>query len=328
MAFEFLKLKSKKTPETDSKETGWLNKLSTGLKKTRQQLSNGLSTLFLGKKTIDAELYESLETVLLTADVGIESTQLLMKKITERVERNQLKDSAALMSALKEEMTTLLKPYDQPFLPQEKPTVILLLGMNGAGKTTSIAKIAHYYLNQGKKVMLAAGDTFRAAAIEQLQIWGERNHVPVIAQKAGSDSASVIYDAMQSAQAKDIDVLIADTAGRLHTQQHLMEELKKIKRVIQKINPNAPHETMLVIDATIGQNALAQAKQFHEAIGLTGITVTKLDGTAKGGMVFSITQQTQLPIRFVGVGEQINDLKPFNAQDYVNALFDELTDEA
>lgn len=318
--FQFLKSKPSEQTEAESNKS-WFGRLTDGLTRTRKSFSNGLANLILGKKTIDDELVESLETLLLTADIGLDSTDYLIKKITERVNRKQLSDPAALTDALKEEMIALLKPYEKPLDITYKPFVILMVGINGAGKTTSIAKLAHYYQKQGKSVMLAAGDTFRAAAIDQLQIWGERNHVTVIAQQPGADSASVIYDALQSAQARNIDILIADTAGRLHTQAHLMNELKKIKRVMHKINEHAPHETMLVVDAGIGQNALNQAKEFNAAIGLNSISVTKLDGTAKGGMVFAITHHTQLPIRFIGVGEQMDDLKPFEAESFVEALF-------
>ncbi|OGT43135.1 MAG: signal recognition particle-docking protein FtsY [Gammaproteobacteria bacterium RIFCSPHIGHO2_12_FULL_40_19] len=323
--FQFLKSKTSEESKSLPEETpskSWFGRLTEGLKRTRKSFSNGLANLVLGKKTIDDELFESLETLLLSADVGIESTDYLMKKMTERVQRKQLSDPAALSAVLKEEMIALLKPYEQPLTIQQKPFVILMVGINGAGKTTSIAKLAQYYQKQGKSVMLAAGDTFRAAAIEQLQVWGERNNVPVIAQQSGADSASVIYDALQSVNARGIDILIADTAGRLHTQHHLMNELKKIKRVMQKMNIDAPHETMLIVDAGIGQNALNQAREFNEAIGLNSISVTKLDGTAKGGMVFAITHHTQLPIRFIGVGEQMDDLKPFEAEAFVDALFE------
>lgn len=323
--FQFLKSKSSaqsKSPSEETSSNSWFGRLTEGLKRTRKNFSNGLANIVLGKKTIDDDLFESLETLLLSADVGIESTAYLMKKITERVNRKQLSDPAALSATLKEEMIALLKPYEQPLVINQKPFVILMVGINGAGKTTSIAKLAQYYQKQGKSVMLAAGDTFRAAAIEQLQVWGKRNDVTVIAQQPGADSASVIYDALQSVNARGIDILIADTAGRLHTQHHLMNELKKIKRVMQKMNVDAPHETMLIVDAGIGQNALNQAREFNEAIGLNSISVTKLDGTAKGGMVFAITQHTKLPIRFIGVGEQMNDLKPFEAEAFVDALFE------
>ena len=256
------------------------------------------------------------------ADVGIESTTKIIDGITEKVNRNELADSEALMQNLYASMNEILRPVAIPLTldPENQPTVILMVGINGAGKTTTIGKLAKKFQNDGKKVMLAAGDTFRAAAVEQLQTWGERNDVPVIAQKQGSDSASVIYDAMEAARARGVDVLLADTAGRLHTQTNLMEELKKVKRVMQKIDVDAPHEIMLVVDASIGQNALAQAKEFNEALGLTGITVTKLDGTAKGGILFAIADQTGIPVRFIGVGETIDDLQVFDASQFTGAL--------
>lgn len=286
------------------------------------QFRDNISNLFLGKKTIDHALLESLETVLLTADIGIESTDQLIQKITARIERKQLSDTEALKTALHEEMIAALLPYEKEIVINKKPFVILVVGVNGAGKTTTIAKMANFYRKQGKSVMLAAGDTFRAAAIEQLQMWGVRNQVTVVAQQPGADSASVIYDALQSAHAKNIDILIADTAGRLHTQSHLMNELKKVKRVMQKLDADAPQETMLIVDATIGQNALNQAREFDEAIGLSGIAVTKCDGTAKGGMVFAITEKTRLPIRFIGTGEHMDDLSVFSATAFVNTMFD------
>ncbi|MCH9743321.1 MAG: signal recognition particle-docking protein FtsY [Gammaproteobacteria bacterium] len=303
------------------KKKGWFSKLSQGLKKTRDQLGGGMGNIILGKKTIDDALFEELETQLILADVGIDTSQKILKALTEGVARKQLKDGEALLTALKQQLTEILLPCQQPLELNTTPFVLLMVGVNGAGKTTSIAKIANYYKQQQKSILLAAGDTFRAAAIEQLQAWGERNDVSVISQHSGADSASVIFDAMQSAQAKQADLLIADTAGRLHTQSHLMEELQKIVRVMGKLNSEAPHEIMLVLDASMGQNALTQAKQFHDAIGLSGLTITKLDGTAKGGIVFSIADQLQLPIRFIGVGEQMDDLKPFDANEFVEALF-------
>lgn len=331
--FKFRKSKGKEKSSTiessievtdadNTPKQGWISRLSQGLKKTRQHFTSGLATAFLGKKTIDEEVLESLETILLTADVGIETSDKIIQQITEQVARKQLADVDTLVQTLEQQLYTILEPVSQPLTINTQPFVILMVGVNGSGKTTSIAKIAHYYQQQGKRIMLAAGDTFRAAAVSQLKVWGERNDVPVVAQHDGADSASVIYDAMESATAKNIDILIADTAGRLHTQENLMNELKKIKRVITKLNPNAPHETMLILDAGIGQNALTQAQQFHKAIGLDSITLTKLDGTAKGGILFSIADQMQLPIRFIGVGEQVDDLKPFDAKQFVKALFD------
>lgn len=329
--FNFLKSKQKENKPASSKpentntlsKKSWLTKLSNGLKRSRHQLKDGLANLILGKKTIDDELFEELETRLLLADVGVNVSEKILQALTKKVSRKELTNPQALIVALKEQLTDLLTPYCQPIHINHKPFVLLMVGVNGVGKTTSIAKIAHYYKQQGKSIMLAAGDTFRAAAVEQLQVWGERNQVPVVAQHTGADSASVIYDAMESAKAKNIDILIADTAGRLHTQGHLMAELEKIKRVMNKIIPNTPHETMLVVDAGTGQNAIHQAEQFHQAVHLTGITLTKLDGTAKGGIIFAIADKMKLPIRFIGVGEQIDDLKPFTASDFVAALFEE-----
>ncbi len=320
--FDFLKNKQPAENASIPKE-GWLTRLNAGLKRTRRVFTDSLANLVLGKKQIDANLLRDLEAQLLLADMGVEVTEQILKQLTEQVARNELNDPQRLITALKNQLEGLLAPFDQPLNIQGQPFVILMVGINGSGKTTSTAKICHYYQQQHKRVMLAAGDTFRAAAIEQLQIWGDRNQVPVIAQHQGADSASVIFDAMQAANAKHYDLLIADTAGRLHTQEPLMAELAKIKRVLGKINPAAPHEVMLVIDAGVGQNALRQAEQFHQALGLTGLCLTKLDGTAKGGMIFAITHKMKLPIRFIGVGEQLDDLKPFNAKEFVDALFQE-----
>lgn len=304
------------------KKRGWFTRLKEGLSRTRQQLSNKLSQLFSRHQAIDDNLLEELETLLLTADVGVDTTDALLDQFKAEVKVQGIREPAACTPVLKSIMQNMLTPYAKPIeLTPDKPFVLLVMGVNGVGKTTSIAKIAHYYKSRGLRIMLAAGDTFRAAAVEQLQAWGERNDVPVIAQPNGADSASVIYDAMQSASAKQIDLLIADTAGRLHTQDHLMAELAKIKRVIKKFNPNAPHETLLVLDATMGQNALTQAQIFQERVGVSGITLTKLDGTARGGIIFSITHQLKLPLRFIGVGEQLEDLKPFLADEFVDALF-------
>ncbi|MGB5299413.1 MAG: signal recognition particle-docking protein FtsY [Thiogranum sp.] len=328
--FGFGKNKSQvsSTPEKgqpgEGKQTGLFGRLKAGLSKTRSGLTESIANLVVGRKQIDDELLEDLETQLLTADVGVEATQSIIKDLTQRVARKQLNDADALLTALHDDMQAMLAPVDHPLvIPQsEQPFVLLMVGINGAGKTTSIGKIARRLRDEGRSVMLAAGDTFRAAAVEQLQTWGERNQVPVVAQQQGADSASVIFDALQAAQARNIDVLIADTAGRLHTQSNLMEELKKIKRVLGKLDANAPHEVMLVVDAGTGQNALNQAQQFNETVGLTGITLTKLDGTAKGGIIFAIAKQLGIPIRFIGVGEAIEDLRPFVAADFVDALFE------
>ena len=298
-----------------------MKKLSSGLEKTRGVLNRQLGNIFLGKKNIDQSILEELETALLTTDVGIETTDAIIDELKEKLSRKLLDNPEALYGALTTCLKAKLAPLAQPLTPKTSPFAILTVGINGAGKTTTLAKLSHFYKQQGRSVMLAAGDTFRAAAIEQLQTWGEKNQTPVIAQHQGADSASVIFDAMASAQAKQIDVLLADTAGRLHTQDNLMQELAKVKRVMQKNNPDAPHETLLVIDAGIGQNAITQCRQFHEAIGITGICLTKLDGTAKGGILFALAEQFDIPIRFIGVGEDINDLQPFDADLFVDALF-------
>lgn len=301
---------------------GFFARLRQGLSKTSHNLGQGLANLFLGKK-IDDELYEELETQLLMADVGVETTQKLIKQLIAHADRRQLKEAASLYDKLQEEMAGLLHDVEQPLQLQgaDGPFVILMVGVNGVGKTTTIGKMAQQFKQQGKTVMLAAGDTFRAAAVEQLQVWGERNHIPVIAQHTGADSASVIFDAYQAAKARGVDVLIADTAGRLQNKAHLMEELKKIVRVLKKIDGAAPHEVMLTLDAGTGQNALSQAKIFHDAVALTGITLTKLDGTAKGGVIFAIADQFKVPIRYIGVGESIDDLRVFDSKDFIRALF-------
>lgn len=320
--------KSEKSPAKDSTATaesagGFFARLKQGLSRTRQGLSSGLADLVLGAKKIDDTLLEEIEDQLISADVGMEATSLISQHLLQRITRSELKDSAAVMAALREEMTEILAAVEAPLtIPeQDTPFVILVVGVNGVGKTTTIGKLAKRLQNQGKSVMLAAGDTFRAAAVEQLEVWGERNNIPVVAQHSGADSASVIYDAFDSARARKIDVLIADTAGRLHTQSNLMEELKKVKRVISKLDAAAPHEVMLVVDAGTGQNAVNQALQFHDAVTLSGITLTKLDGTAKGGVIFAIARKLGVPIRFIGVGESIDDLRPFASAEFVEALF-------
>ncbi|MFO8025125.1 signal recognition particle-docking protein FtsY [Thiohalophilus sp.] len=301
---------------------GLFARLKQGLSRTRSGLTESLARLARGKKQIDDELLEEIETLLLSADVGVEATRRIIDELTARVSRQELQDSDALLEALRQNMQQILTPCEAPLAIDTacQPFVILMVGINGAGKTTTIGKLARQLQQQGHSVMLAAGDTFRAAATEQLQTWGERNAVPVIAQQHGADSASVIYDAMAAARSRGIDVLIADTAGRLHTQSNLMDELKKVQRVMTKLDPAAPHEVMLVVDAGTGQNALVQAEQFHNAVGLTGITLTKLDGTARGGVIFAIAQKLGIPIRFVGVGESIEDLRPFHAGEFVQAL--------
>jgi fused signal recognition particle receptor len=312
------KRKNSTPAEPQEKKPGFFSRLKSGLSKT----SAGLTDLLLGAKHIDDDFLEELNDTLLMADVGIEATEQLTANLHKQISRKTVNDSNAVMQALEQQMTAMLAPVEKPLSihNEQAPYIILMVGINGAGKTTTIGKLAHRFKAEGKSVMLAAGDTFRAAAVEQLQTWGKRNDVPVIAQSGTADSAAVIYDAIQSAKARQIDVLIADTAGRLHTQSNLMEELKKVVRVIQKAKADAPNEIMLVLDASIGQNALQQAKQFHQAVGVTGITITKLDGTAKGGIIFSIANSLQLPIRFVGVGETVDDLQVFNASAFVHAL--------
>ncbi|HDX3083086.1 TPA: signal recognition particle-docking protein FtsY [Escherichia coli] len=306
--------------EKPTKE-GFFARLKRSLLKTKENLGSGFISLFRGKK-IDDDLFEELEEQLLIADVGVETTRKIITNLTEGASRKQLRDAEALYGLLKEEMGEILAKVDEPLNVEGKtPFVILMVGVNGVGKTTTIGKLARQFEQQGKSVMLAAGDTFRAAAVEQLQVWGQRNNIPVIAQHTGADSASVIFDAIQAAKARNIDVLIADTAGRLQNKSHLMEELKKIVRVMKKLDVEAPHEVMLTIDASTGQNAVSQAKLFHEAVGLTGITLTKLDGTAKGGVIFSVADQFGIPIRYIGVGERIEDLRPFKADDFIEALF-------
>lgn len=303
-------------------EGGFFSRLVKGLLKTKQNIGAGFRGFFLGKK-IDDELFEELEEQLLIADIGVPTTSKIIKNLTEHASRKELQDAELLYQQLKVEMADILEPVAQPLEidSTKKPYVILMVGVNGVGKTTTIGKLARKFQAEGKSVMLAAGDTFRAAAVEQLQVWGERNHIPVVAQSTGSDSASVIFDAMQSAAARNIDILIADTAGRLQNKNNLMDELKKIVRVMKKYDETAPHEIMLTLDAGTGQNAISQAKLFNEAVGLTGISLTKLDGTAKGGVIFAIADQFKLPIRYIGVGEKIEDLREFNAKEFIEALF-------
>jgi fused signal recognition particle receptor len=302
-------------------EAGWAERLKSGLAKTRSKLGKNLAGLFGGGK-IDEDLYEELETVLLTADMGVDATEHLLREVRERVSLRGLKDSSELRETLRAVLYDLIEPLEVPLdTAGHTPYVIMMAGVNGAGKTTSIGKLAKYFQSQGKSVLLAAGDTFRAAAREQLQEWGTRNNVTVIAQQGG-DAAAVCFDAINAAKARGIDIVLADTAGRLPTQLHLMEEIRKVKRVIQKAIPEAPHEIVLVLDANIGQNALNQVKVFDEALGLTGLILTKLDGTARGGIIAAIAKQHPVPLRFIGVGEGVDDLRPFSARDYIDALFD------
>ncbi len=305
-------------------EQGFLSRMKSGLSKTRSSFATGLANVLVGKKEIDEDIFEEIETQLLVADVGMEATLQIVASLTERVSRKELIDADALYDALQEELEKLLAPAVEELViePQAGPFVILVVGINGAGKTTTIGKLAKRFQQQGKSVMLAAGDTFRAAAVEQLEVWGERNNIQVVAQHTGADSASVIFDGLNAAKARGVDVLIADTAGRLHNKSHLMDELTKVKRVMAKLDSTAPHEVMLVIDAGTGQNALQQVDEFHRAVGLTGLTITKLDGTAKGGIVFALAKKAVAPIRYIGVGEKIDDLRPFTAKDFIQALFD------
>ncbi|MEN9916772.1 MAG: signal recognition particle receptor FtsY [Pseudomonadota bacterium] len=326
--FKFLKRKESSVELPNeavplNQKSSFFNRIKKSLQKTRHQLTENLASLILGKKQVDATLIEEIEDLLLSADVGPTLTQDIIQLLTQQLARNQLADGQAVWEELQQQLGELLQPCESPLVinPQHKPTVILVVGVNGVGKTTSIGKLAHYLQKQGKQVMLAAGDTFRAAATEQLTIWAERNHIPIVAQHQGADSASVIYDAFQAAQARNIDVLIADTAGRLHTKNNLMQELQKVKKVISKLDATAPHEIMLILDAGTGQNALMQAEAFNEALSLTSLMLTKLDGTAKGGVIFAIAKKLGLPIRFVGLGEGIDDLEVFSAQEFVRALF-------
>ena len=308
--------------EATDEESNLFGRLKQRLSRSSSKLTDGFASLILGKKTIDDSLLEELESQLISADIGIDATQSIILNLTQRMRRNQLGNSDMLFSALRDDMIDILSPSEKALLipDQTEPYVILMVGINGVGKTTTIGKLAKQFKSEGKSVMLAAGDTFRAAAVEQLQVWGERNNIPVISQQPNADSASVIFDGLQAAKARNIDVLIADTAGRLHTQANLMEELKKVRRVMGKLDADAPHEVMLVLDAGTGQNALNQATQFQQIVDVTGITLTKLDGTAKGGIIFAIAKKLKLPIRYIGVGEAIDDLRPFKATEFVDAL--------
>ncbi|EGN74468.1 signal recognition particle-docking protein FtsY [Idiomarina sp. A28L] len=313
---------TKNATQDRPQRTSWWQRLRQGLQKTSSSLGSGLANLFVGKE-IDEELFEDLETQLLMADVGVETTGKIIEQLTEHASRKELKDAGLLYTKLKDDMAEMLAPVSKP-LDLEKsngPFVILMVGVNGVGKTTTIGKLARQFQSEGKSVMLAAGDTFRAAAVEQLQVWGERNSIPVIAQHTGADSASVIFDAVQAAKARGVDVLIADTAGRLQNKANLMEELKKIVRVMRKLDEAMPHEVLLTLDAGTGQNAISQAKLFNEAVGVTGLAMTKLDGTAKGGVIFALANQFKIPIRYIGVGESLEDLRPFVATEFVDALF-------
>lgn len=312
-------------PPIETNNSGWFSKLKQGLAKTRGHFTKNIAALLLGKKELSADLLNDIETILLTADIGVNTTEHLIQTLTQQLARKQLNDSEAALNILQHEMKQILLPCEKPLLIPDtiKPYIILVIGINGSGKTTTIGKLAKQFKENNQTVILAAGDTFRAAATEQLQVWGERNDIPVVTQQAGADPAAVIFDACSAAKARGVDVVIADTAGRLHTQSNLMEELKKIKRVIGKVDPTAPHEVLLVLDATLGQNTLNQVKQFNQALQVTGLVLTKLDGTAKGGILFAIAKETQIPIRFIGVGEGLHDLRSFQAEAFVQALFSE-----
>jgi fused signal recognition particle receptor len=314
-------------PAPEEEKRSLFSRLQERLSRTRHNLTDGLANLLLGRKTIDNDLLEELETLLLTADVGVEATSRIIDDLTQRVNRKELSDPQALMTLLKQHLREILQTCDRPIAERsaDKPMVMMMVGINGAGKTTTIGKLARKFQLDGESVILAAGDTFRAAAVEQLQTWGERNQIPVIAQHTGADAASVVFDSLQAATSRNIDVLIADTAGRLHTKSNLMDELAKISRVMKKIDPQAPHEVLLVVDAGTGQNAVNQAMQFHKTVGLTGLVITKLDGTAKGGVVFAIADKVKTPIRFIGVGEAIEDLREFDPDEFVDALFETRT---
>ena len=333
--FGFLKPKDKNaapaaSPEAVPQSGGWLARLKSGLTKTREKLGAQVAGVFRAGRKLDEAFYEELEAALLSADVGVTATAHLIDALRAQARRERYTEAEQLRQALADNLTAMLMPIEQPLdISTHQPFVIMLAGVNGAGKTTSIGKLAHYYQAQGKKVLLAAGDTFRAAAREQLMVWGERNNVTVISQASG-DAAAVMFDAMQAAVARGIDVVLADTAGRLPTQLHLMEEIKKIKRVIDKALPGAPHETLIVLDANNGQNALAQVKAFDETLGVTGLVLTKLDGTAKGGVIAAIAHMRAgmsnakpIPVRFIGVGEGLEDLRPFKAAEFVEALLDQ-----
>ncbi|TMO17450.1 signal recognition particle-docking protein FtsY, partial [Pseudoalteromonas sp. S185] len=328
LASEKAKQAEKSKQEEKPKKEGFFSRLKKGLIKTRVNIGAGFSSIFSGKK-IDDDLFEELETQLLTADLGVDTTMKLIDRLTDGANRKQLKDGDALYELMKQEMASMLKTAEQPLIipAEKKPFVILMVGVNGVGKTTTIGKLAKQFQNEGKSVMLAAGDTFRAAAVEQLQVWGERNSIPVIAQHTGADSASVVFDAFQAAKARNVDVLIADTAGRLQNKDNLMQELEKIARVMKKIDPDAPHEVMLTIDAGTGQNAISQVNLFNQCVGLTGITLSKLDGTAKGGVIFAVADKFNIPIRYIGVGEGIDDLRSFKSDDFIDALFSQDEDD-